>query len=153
MRRSPQSQLPGTHGLEHVFDIFEILVTAFPIPLALVHQDAPTYLIEIRDQVEESFFHILTNRRCAYTYSTSFVLPLPVVPKTTKLPVHSSSTWKLCTPFPSALCRSLQIGSLLSPRSAWAIPFAGSEAGHTSAQYGRSCVWSPPLCDVSQHRD
>ena len=45
-----------THGLEHVFHIYEILVTAFPIPLAFVHQDATTSLIEVGDQVEESFF-------------------------------------------------------------------------------------------------
>ena len=59
--RRPQSQLPGTHGLEHVFDIFEILVTAFPIPLAFVHQDAPTNLMEVGYQLEESFFQDVTS--------------------------------------------------------------------------------------------
>ena len=69
------------HGLEHVFDILKILVTAFPIPLTFVHQDAPTSLIIVGDQVEESSFqddislHVHgseTNRvpklqRCGYT--------------------------------------------------------------------------------------
>ena len=87
MRRSPQSQLPGTHGLEHVFDIFEILVTAFPIPLAFVLQNAPTNFIEVGYQVEESFFQDVgslhvncseTNRvpkleRCGYTVNRHFL--------------------------------------------------------------------------------
>jgi len=46
-----------THDLNMFFQIFEILMTAFPIPLAsLVHQDALTNLIEVVDQVEANLF-------------------------------------------------------------------------------------------------